>query len=321
MRYSRIIGTGSFLPEKILTNYDLEKMVDTTHEWIIERTGIESRHIASEDESSCSMGTIAAKEAISKAGVSPEKIDLIIVATCTPDRFFPSTACLIQEKLGIQRSIPAFDLSAACAGFIYALSMADNLIKTGQIETALVVGSEVISRIVDWEDRSVCVLFGDGAGAIVLTGDNKPGVHSTHLHAQGAYKDLLYLVNKKTGPHLPNAPDYVHMQGHDIFKLAVNAMGDLIEETIQANNIDKHAIDWLVPHQANLRIIKAIAKKLDLPMSRVILTIQEHGNTSAASVPLALEQGIGDGRIKPGDTLLFEGFGGGLTWGSALVTL
>ena len=320
MTYSKIIGTGSYLPKKILTNADLEKMVDTTDEWIVERSGIKSRHILADDETSASMGTVAAKRALEAAQTSVNEVDLILSASCSPDRIFPSTACLLQDALDIKNPIPAFDIVAACAGFIYGLSIADQYIRSGQMKTVLVVGTEAMSRIIDWKDRGVCVLFGDGAGAVVLQASEQPGIHSTHLHAQGQYKDLLYLPNDLAAPSLKTDSPYVQMEGHDVFKLAVKTMGDIVSETLSKNNIDKSDIDWLVPHQANLRIIKAIAKKLSLSMDRVIMTIDKHGNTSSASIPLALDEAISEGKIKRGDKLLLEAFGGGMAWGSALVT-
>ncbi len=319
MKYSKIIGTGSYLPPKILTNADLEKIVDTTDQWIVERTGIRRRRIADHTETSSSMAEVAARNALEAAQIPPEKIDLIIVATTTPDFTFPSTACLLQARLGIA-GCPAFDLTAACAGFSYGLSIADQYIKTGMAKNVLIVGSEIISRFIDWTDRSTCVLFGDGAGAMILTASDQPGIHSTHLHANGQLKDLLYVPSG-----LPARPeDYVrptvNMQGNELFRVVINILSQIIDETLTVNGIDQSQIDWLIPHQANIRIIQAVAKKLQLPMEKVIVTIEDHGNTSAASIPLALDQGIRDGRVKRGDTLLFEGFGGGMAWGSALIT-
>lgn len=319
MTYTRILATGSYLPDKVLTNADLAAMVDTSDEWIVERTGIKRRHIAGAHETSASMAAVAAQRALQQADLAPEEIELIIVATCTPDRFFPSTACLLQEKLGIKKALAAFDVSAACAGFIYALSICDQFIRNGVIKTALIVGSEVMSRIIDWSDRKVCVLFGDGAGAVIMRASDQAGIISSHLYAQGKYKDMLFLDNHHVAADKKDCVDYVHMQGHEVFKIAVNTLGAIVEETIQKSQFSKKDIDWLVPHQANLRIIKAAAKKLNMPLARVILTIAEHGNTSAASIPLALDAGIRDGRIQPGHMLLFEAFGGGLAWGSMLV--
>ncbi len=320
MTYSRIIGTGSYLPEKILTNKELESIVDTTDEWIHSRTGIRQRHIAADDQTTVDLAEQAARRAIENAGTSPEDIDLIILATTTPDLIFPSTACLLQKRLNIS-GCPAFDVQAVCTGFIYALSIADKFIQTGAARNALVVGAEIYSRILDWSDRSTCVLFGDGAGAVVLQSSEEPGILSTHLHADGNYHSLLQVP---AGPaatesaKLTEEP-YVSMQGNEVFKMAVNTLGRIVDETLEHNNLQKHDIDWLVPHQANTRIISATAKKLDMPMERVVLTVQNHGNTSAASVPLALDVAVRDGRIRTGDTLLLEAFGGGFTWGSALL--
>jgi 3-oxoacyl-[acyl-carrier-protein] synthase-3 len=318
--YSQIIGTGRYLPERVLTNADLEKMVDTTDEWIRARTGIERRHIAAEDETTCDMSEAAAREAMTAAGVSPKDIDLVIVGTTTPDQIFPNVGCLLQARLGIH-GCAAFSVEAACTGFIYALGIADKFIRTGAARTALVVGAETISRMVDWTDRSTCVLFGDGAGAVVLRASEESGIISTHLHADGKYKDLLYFpsgVSKKPEDFL-SGKDTLVMRGNEVFKVAVSTLGRIVDETLEANNLDKHDIDWLIPHQANMRIINATARKLDMPIDRVIVTVHEHGNTSTASVPMALDLAIRDGRIKRGDLLLLEAFGGGFTWGSALI--
>lgn len=316
MKYSKILGTGSYLPEKILTNFDLEKMVDTSNDWILERTGIRERHIAADDENAVTLAHEAALIALDAAGLKANEIDMIIVSSTTPHMVFPSTACLLQEKLGIA-GCPAFDLNAtACAGFMYALSIADQYIKTGAIKNALVIGSEVMSRVLDWTDRTTCVLFGDGAGAIVLGASNKPGILSTHLHADGTHKDVLYLPSRSIkSPELES----VKMLGNPLFKLAVNTLGNLFDETLAANSLQKSDIDWLVPHQANMRIIDSMAKKLNLPMDRVTITLDKQGNTSSASIPLALDEAIRDGRIQRGQILMMEGFGGGLAWGSALV--
>jgi 3-oxoacyl-[acyl-carrier-protein] synthase-3 len=313
--YSKILGTGSYLPSKIVTNYDLEKQVDTTHAWIVERSGIHERRIAEPHETASMMGFAAAQKAIEAAQISPETIDLIIVATSTGDRIFPSTACLIQEKLGIA-GCPAFDISAACAGFNYALGIADQFIRTQAARCVLIVASEVMSRIVDWQDRSTCVLFADGAGAVILGPSETPGIHSTHLHADGSYKDLLFTPN---GLDLHEKP-HLKMAGREVFKIAVQQLANLLTETLASHALNQEAIDWLIPHQANIRIIKAMAKYLDLPMDRVLITLDKQGNTSAASIPLALDQGIRDGRIQRGHRLLLESFGGGLAWGSALIT-
>lgn len=319
MRYSKIIGTGTYLPEKIVTNFDLEKIVETSNEWIVERTGIHQRHMAAEYETASHMAEKASREAMSVAGVSPADIGMIIIATTTPEKMFPSTACLLQQRLGIA-GCPAFDLnSTACAGFVYALSIADQFIRNGVINNALVIGSEMMSRVVDWNDRTTCILFGDGAGAVLLGASKEPGVLSTHLHADGTHKDVLSLPVSIGKPIDVEQALYVQMKGNQLFKLAVNILGNLFDETLAANNLQKSDIDWLVPHQANIRIIEAMAKKLDLPMERVAITLYEQGNTSSASIPLALDKAIRDGRIKPGDMLLLEGFGGGLAWGSALI--
>lgn len=316
MIYSKIIGTGSYLPRKTLTNHDMEKIVDTSDAWIVERTGIHLRHMADEDENTVMMAQRAAENALEMAGLKPSDIDMIIVASTTPELVFPSTACLLQEKFGIA-GCPAFDLNAsACAGFMYGFSIADQYIRSGTIKNALIIGSEIMSRLVDWSDRSTCVLFGDGAGAVVLGPSKEPGVMSTHLHADGTHKDVLYLpLGRKDRPNV----DTVKMTGNALFKLAVNILGDLFDETLEANKIDKSEIDWLVPHQANVRIIHAMAKKLNLPLDRVAITLDKQGNTSSASIPLALDGAVRDGRIKPGQLLMMEGFGGGLAWGSALV--
>lgn len=313
--YSRIAGTGGYLPERILTNANLEQMVETSDQWILERTGISKRHIMADDETTSTMAENASRQALEAAELTPKDLDLIIVGTATPDRTFPSTACILQNRLGVA-GFPAFDISATCAGFIYGLSIADQYIKSGMVKNALVIGAESLSRLIDWTDRSTCVLFGDGAGAVILQAADEPGIYSTHIHANGSYNDLLYAAN-----HIGELkePPYIKMRGNEVFKIAVKTLNDIVDETIQHNNIDKSQIDWLIPHQANLRIIAATAKKLNLPMERVILTVQDQGNTSAASIPLALNQGVRDQRIKRGETLLLEAFGAGLTWGSALI--
>lgn len=316
MIYSAILGTGSYLPEKVLTNFDLEKMVDTSNEWIVERTGIHERHIANESENAVTMAEQAGRAALAAANLKPEDIGMIIVTSTTPHMVFPSTACLLQERLGIS-GCAAFDLNAtACAGFIYGFSIADQYIRNGTIKNALVIGSEVMSQVVDWSDRATCVLFGDGAGAVVLGASDKPGILSTHLHADGQHKDVLYLpLGTRKNPNLES----VKMMGNPLFKLAVKFLGDLFDETLAANKIQKSDVDWLVPHQANIRIIQAMAKKLDLSMDQVTITLDKQGNTSSASIPLALDQAIREGKIKRGQLLLLEGIGGGLAWGSALV--
>jgi 3-oxoacyl-[acyl-carrier-protein] synthase-3 len=319
MTYSKIIGTGSYLPEKILTNKDLEAMVETSDEWIRERTGISERHIAAEGETTADLGVIAARRAINMAGIKPENIDLIIVATTTPDKVFPSTACLIQKRLDIH-GCPAFDVQAVCTGFVYALSIADNFIRAGSARTALVIGAETLSRIVDWTDRSTCVLFADGGGAVVLEASDEPGILSTHLHADGSYEHLLHVPRGISEGYdlLKQGEAYIYMKGNEVFKMAVNTLGRIADETLAANNYTKADIDWLVPHQANTRIIQATARKLKLSMDHVVVTVDKHGNTSAASVPLALDTAIRDGRIKKGESVILEAFGGGFTWGSAL---
>lgn len=318
MNYSKIVGTGSYLPEKIITNKELEKIVDTTDEWIQERSGIAQRHMAADHETASSMAEQAALRALEAANLKPIDIDLIVVGTVTPDKVFPSTACLLQARLGTGQCI-AFDVNAVCSGFIYAFSIADQFIKTSTVKTALVIGSETLTRMLNWNDRSTCVLFGDGAGAVILQASPEPGVYSTHLHADGRFKDLLQVPSLLAGQRLPGEEPFLQMEGREVFKIAVTELGNLVDETLAKNNIPQSAIDWLIPHQANKRIIMATAKKLGLPEERVIVTVAEHANTSAASVPLALDAGIRDGRIKQGDLLLLEAFGGGLTWGSALV--
>jgi 3-oxoacyl-[acyl-carrier-protein] synthase-3 len=318
--YSRITGTGGYLPEKVLSNHDLETMVDTSDQWITERTGIEKRHIAADGETTCDLAEHAARDAMAMAGVNTDDIDLIIVATTTPDRVFPSTACLLQQRLGIH-GCAAFDVQAVCTGFVYALGVADKFIRSGSHRHALVIGAETLSRIVDWTDRSTCVLFGDGAGAVVLSANEETGILSTHLHADGQYKDLLSTtggVSEGYGDS-PDSQAIITMQGNEVFKMAVNTLGRIVDETLEANQMEKSDVDWLVPHQANIRIINATAKKLKMSMDRVVVTVNKHGNTSAASVPLALNTAVRDGRIKAGDTLLLEAFGGGFTWGSALL--
>ena len=317
--YSRIIGTGGYLPEKILTNHDLAQMVDTSDEWVFSRTGIRERHIVAENQSTSDLAFEAAQRAIEMAGVDPQSIDLIIVATTTPDFVFPSTACILQEKLGIKSGGPAFDIQAVCSGFVYALATADQFIRGGQSKCALVVGAETFSRIMDWTDRNTCVLFGDGAGAVVLKASEEPGIISTHLHADGSYGHLLAVPARLSGGKAKGNP-FVEMDGAGVFKFAVGVLDSIVEETLAANGMQKSDITWLVPHQANIRIIQATAKKLGMSMDNVVVTVDKHGNTSAASIPLALDVAVRDGRIKPGDTILMEGVGGGFTWGSALVT-
>ena len=314
MIHSRIAGTGSYLPEKLLTNADLEKMVDTTEDWIFTRTGIRERHIVSDHENTSDLAYHAANFAIASAGINAQDIDLIIVATSTPDNIFPSTACMVQAKLGISGS-PAFDIQAVCSGFVYALSTADNFIKAGAAKCALVIGAETFSRITDWTDRSNCILWGDGAGAVILQASEKTGIISTHLHADGNYVKMLH-VPRKSKEH---PKETILMEGNAVFKMAVNTLDSIVDETLNANGMQKSDIDWLVPHQANIRIIQATAKKLNMSMDKVVTTVEKHGNTSAASIPLALDVAVRDGRIKRGEIILMEAFGGGFTWGSALI--
>ena len=316
MTYSRIIGTGGYLPQRILTNADLERLVDTSDEWIVARTGIRERHIAAADEFTSDLAEQASRRAIAAAGIALDSIDLIIVATTTPDRIFPSTACLLQHKLGIA-GCPAFDLQAVCSGFVYALATADQFIRNGAARRALVVGAETLSRITDWSDRGNCILWGDGAGAVVLAESAEPGIISTHLHADGRYHHLLHVADS---PSRSGRRPTIQMEGNAVFKMAVNTLDAIVDETLGANGLEKAHVDWLVPHQANIRIIQATAKKLGMSMDRVVVTVAGHGNTSAASIPLALDVAVGDGRIKRGETILMEAFGGGFTWGSALLT-
>jgi 3-oxoacyl-[acyl-carrier-protein] synthase-3 len=309
MTNARIAGTGSYLPQKIVTNQDLEKTMETSDEWIRERTGIRQRHIAAANENSSDMGLIAARNALEMAGVAASEVDLIIVATTTPDKIFPSNACAIQRQLDIH-GCPAFDLQAVCSGFVYALDVANRMIRTNGATTALVIGSETLSRIPYWKDRSTAVLFGDGAGAVVLQATDEPGILSTHIHADGEFENLL---------EVPIGTNYMVMNGNAVFRKAVSTLGSIATETLAGNGVDQGELDWLVPHQANLRIIAAAARKLDLPMDRVVVTVDKHANTSAASIPLALDIAVRDGRIQRGHLVLFEAFGGGFTWGSALV--
>ena len=317
MTHAKIIGTGSYLPSRLLTNADLEKLVETNDAWIVERTGIRERHMAGEGELTSDLALKAAERAIEAAGIDASELDLIVVATTTPDRVFPSTACIVQAKLGIENACPAFDVQAVCSGFVYAMSVANNFIKAGQATHALVVGAETLSRITDWTDRGNCILWGDGAGAVVLKASPEPGIISTHLHADGRYQDLLFVDGgvslKKEGEC------YMRMSGNAVFKMAVNTLDAIVDETLEANGLTKADIDWLVPHQANIRIIQATAKKLGMGMDNVVVTVDHHGNTSAASIPLAFDTAVRDGRIKSGETVLMEAFGGGFTWGSVLL--
>ena len=321
MIYSKICGTGSYLPSNVVTNYDLESLVDTTHDWIVSRTGIKERRIAPTEESTCDLAEHASVAALESAGVDATEIDLIVVATTTADQVFPSSACLLQQRLGIKGS-PAFDVQAVCAGFMYALDVADKFIRTGSAAKALIVGAETFSRIIDWTDRSTCVLFGDGAGAMVLEASETGGVHSTHLYADGQYKDLLSVPAgvSRAFDKIIDGTAYTQMQGTEVFKVAVRCMSDVSDEALAANGASVDDIDWLIPHQANIRIISATAKRLNLPMDKVVVTVDRHGNTSAASIPLAFDTAVRDGRIKRGHNILITGFGGGFTWGSAYLT-
>ena len=314
---SRIVGTGSYLPEKILTNADLEKIVDTSDEWIHSRTGIRSRHIAADGELTSDLALPAAQKALQAAGVAAGDLDMIIVATTTPDMIFPSTACILQSRLGIA-GCPAFDLQAVCSGFVYALGTADLFIRAGQAKKVLVVGAEVYSRILDWNDRGTCVLFGDGAGAVVLAASNTPGILATRLHADGSYKDHLSVPGSVCGGKVWGRP-FVHMDGGSVFRFAVRVFEEVAHEVLDQAGLKVSDLDWFVPHQANIRIMEATARRLGLPVEKVIATVDHHGNTSAASIPLALDEAVRDGRIRPGQTLLLEGVGGGFTWGAVLL--
>ncbi len=322
MIHARLTGSGSYLPEKVLTNHDLEAMVDTSHEWIMARTGIAERRIAAENEFTCDLAERASREALTAAGIGPADIDLVVVATTTADQVFPSTACLLQERLGISGS-PAFDVQAVCAGFIFAMDIANRFIRTGGARRALVVGAETFSRIIDWTDRGTCILFGDGGGAVVLEADETPGILSTHLHSDGRYKDLLCVPTgvSRNYEAVQSGSAFTTMAGSEVFRWAVTAMSDLVAETLAANDMTKDDVDWLIPHQANVRIINAVGRRAGFPSDKVIVTVDHHGNTSAASVPLALDESIRAGKIRTGDTVLMEGFGGGFTWGSVLLKL
>ena len=319
MRYSRIIGTGSFLPDNVVSNDALAKRVDTSDEWIRARTGILQRHLALPGQTSSELAYQAALNAIAAAGITAADLDLIIVATSTPDFIFPSTACLLQARLGAKRC-PAFDVQAVCSGFIYAMDIADKYIRSGAYTRALVVGAEVFSRILDWGDRATCVLFGDGAGAVVLAADSKPGIHASVLHADGSHAGILSTPGHVCGGQVTGDP-FLRMDGQAVFKQAVRVLDEVARETLALCNMQTNDIDWLIPHQANVRILDATAKRLGIPVEKVIITVDRHANTSAASVPLALDVGVRDGRIKPGDKVLLEGVGGGFTWGAALVEI
>jgi 3-oxoacyl-[acyl-carrier-protein] synthase-3 len=320
MKHARIAGTGSFVPERIMTNAEIAELVDTSDEWIMERTGIAQRHIVAPGQGTGDLAEGAALRAIEAAGIDATDIDLIVLGTTTPDRVYPATACQLQARLGIA-GCPAFDVQAVCSGFVYALGIAHQFLRTGAATRALVVGADVHSRLLDWTDRGTCVLFGDGAGAVILEACDEPGILSTHLHADGSYESLLYVDGSvSNGYDNPSpGPAITKMQGNDVFKIAVRTLGRIVDETLEANGLGRDDVDWLIPHQANMRIIAATAKKLRMPMERVVVTVQYHGNTSAASVPLALDTAVRDGRIKRGDLLLLEAFGGGFTWGSALI--
>ncbi len=316
--YSKIIGTGSYLPSKTLTNYDLEKMVETSHEWIFTRSGISERHIAADGEMTSDLALHASRRAIEAAGISPDEIDLLIVATTSPDQIFPSTACILQDKLGIRNGAAAFDMQAVCGGFVYALNTADMYIRGGQAKTALVVGAEVLSRMLDWTDRTTCVLFGDGAGAVVLRASDEPGIVASKLHSDGSHRGMLKADGRIRNGEVDGDP-FIKMDGQSVFKFAVKVLSDVVDEILEEQNLRGTDIDWLVPHQANIRIIEATAKKIGLGMNNVVVTVANHGNTSAASIPLALDAAVRDGRIKAGQNILIEAVGGGFTWGAVLI--
>lgn len=318
IRCAKIIGTGGYLPETVRTNEEISQLVDTSDSWIVDRTGIKTRRIAGAEETASSMAEIAAKQAIEMAGIEAGEIDLIIIATGTPDRVYPSTACLLQQRLEIQNCV-SFDIQAACSGSIFALSIADQYIKSGAADKVLIVGSEICSRLVDWTDRGTCILFGDGAGAVLLDSTNEPGILSTHIHSDGAFEDLLYCPNPQTATKNNDEPGVIKMKGNEVFRVAVNTLGRIVDETLAANGLDKSDVDWLVPHQANTRIIAATARKLKMSMDQVVLTLENQGNTSSASVLLALNEAVRDQRIKRRQIILLEAFGAGFTWGSALI--
>jgi 3-oxoacyl-[acyl-carrier-protein] synthase-3 len=315
--FSRIVGTGSYLPERIVTNDDLARMVDTSDEWVRTRTGIHSRHVAAEGELASDLALPAAQRALQSAGVEAGDIDLIVVATTTPDMIFPSTACILQAKLGIA-GCPAFDVQAVCSGFVYALAIVDLFVRSGQAKRALIVGTEVYSRILDWTDRGTCVLFGDGAGAVVVAASEEPGILATRLHADGSHQEMLCVPGSVSGGKVSGSP-FVHMDGGSVFKFAVRVFEEGANEVLEAAGLAVSDLDWFIPHQANIRIMEATARKLGLPKEKLIATVHHHGNTSAASIPLALDVAVKDGRIRSGQTLLLEGVGGGFTWGAALV--
>jgi len=316
-QYAKVIGTGGYLPEEIRTNEHISETVDTSDSWIFERTGIRNRRIAAKHETTSSMAEVAARQAIDMAGIAADDIDLIIVATGTPENIYPGTGCVLQHRLGIKKGV-AFDIQAACSGSIFGLDIANNYIKSGAAKTVLVVGTEINSRITDWTDRGTCILFGDGAGAVLLQASDEAGVLSTHIHSDGQYEDLLNCPNPQAMGDT-DASGYISMKGNEVFKVAVNTLGRIVDETLAANNMQKSDIDWLVPHQANIRIIAATAKKLKMSMDHVVVTVEEQGNTSSASVLLAFNEAVRDGRIQRGQTVLLEAFGAGFTWGSALI--
>ncbi len=319
MSFSRIVGTGSYLPPRIVTNDEFAKRLDTSDQWIRERTGIRERRIADEKQTSSDLALEASRRALEAAGTAPSEIDLILVATSTPDYVFPSTACLLQAKLGI-KNCPAFDVQAVCSGFVYALATADSFVRAGMYRRALVVGTEVFSRILDWNDRATCVLFGDGAGAVVLAASDQPGVHASVLHADGSLSDILSVPGNVCGGRIVGSP-YLQMSGSQVFKVAVRVLDEVARETAKAAGMSVSEIDWLIPHQANVRILEATARKLGLPSERLVITVDRHGNTSAASVPLALDEWVRAGKIRPGHRVMMQGVGGGFTWGAVLATM
>ncbi|MCO4863486.1 ketoacyl-ACP synthase III [Cupriavidus sp. WGlv3] len=324
-KYAKIIGTGSYLPPRRVTNHELaaqlaEKGIETSDEWIVSRSGISARHWAEPDVTSSALAVKAAEQAIEAAGIDRQDIDLIIVATSTPDFVFPSTACIVQEKLGITNHCPAFDLQAVCSGFVYALATADKFIRSGSHRNVLVIGTEVFSRILDFNDRTTCVLFGDGAGAVVLSASDEPGILSSAMHSDGSQVDILCVPGNVAGGNITGNP-FLHMDGQAVFKLAVNVLDKVAREAMEAASVSPDQVDWLIPHQANIRIMQGTAKKLGLPAERMVATVHEHGNTSAASIPLALDVAVRDGRIRPGHTVLMEGVGGGFTWGAVLLRM
>jgi 3-oxoacyl-[acyl-carrier-protein] synthase-3 len=319
MMRSRIAGTGSFLPPRVVTNDELAKRIDTSDAWIQERTGIRQRHIADESQTSSDLALQASRRALAAAGLKADDIDLIVVATSTPDFVFPSTACLLQAKLGV-KGCAAFDVQAVCSGFVYGLAIADNFIRAGTHKRALVVGAEVFSRILDWNDRGTCVLFGDGAGAVVLAAGAQPGIHATVLHADGSQAGILSVPGNISGGRILGSP-FLKMQGNQVFKIAVKVLDEVARETLAAAGMALEDVDWLIPHQANVRILEATAKRLGLPRERLVVTVDHHANTSAASIPLALDEYVRAGKIKPGHRVMLQGVGGGFTWGASLVTM